>query len=96
MTTLSGPNLSSVDLDVRRKKILFRAWHRGMKEMDLVLGSFADAKLKDLDENELELLERLMDVPDRELFKWISGEAEIPQNHHSTVLDQIIAFHGSK
>lgn len=91
---MTGPSLSSVNLDVRRKKILFRAWHRGMKEMDLVLGSFADANLAELVDDELDQLERLMDVPDRELFKWISGEGVIPSNHQSPLLDKIIAFHG--
>ncbi|MEM8794818.1 MAG: succinate dehydrogenase assembly factor 2 [Pseudomonadota bacterium] len=92
---MNGPQLSSDGLEPRRKKLLFRAWHRGIKEMDIVLGTFADNHLTTLSDNELDVFERLMDVPDRELFKWISGEAEIPENYRSALLDRIIAFHGA-
>lgn len=93
MTNMNGPNLSSDGLDPRRKKMLFRAWHRGIKEMDIVLGTFADAHLPDLNDEELDTFENLMDVPDRDLFKWISGEAETPDNYRSALLDRIVAFH---
>ncbi|MEM8837090.1 MAG: succinate dehydrogenase assembly factor 2 [Pseudomonadota bacterium] len=92
---MNGPQLSSDGLEPRRKKLLFRAWHRGIKEMDIVLGTFADNHLTTLSDHELDVFERLMDVPDRELFKWISGEAEIPENYRSALLDRIIAFHGA-
>ena len=42
---MSGLQRSTVDLDPRRKKILFRAWHRGMREMDLIMGRFAEERL---------------------------------------------------
>ena len=93
MANSSGPSISSSDLDDRRKKILFRAWHRGIKEMDIVLGNFADAHLKSMDEADLDILEHLMDAPDRELFKWISGEVETPEHYRSHVMDRIQAFH---
>lgn len=93
MTATSGPSLSSDGLDPRRKRILFRAWHRGIKEMDIVLGTFADAHLNSLEDDELDTLEHLMDLPDRELFKWISGEAETPENYRSDLLKRIIIFH---
>lgn len=89
----SGPALSSHGLDPRRKKLLFRAWHRGIKEVDIVLGTFADAHLPAMSEEELDLFEHLMDAPDRELFKWISGEEETPENYRSRVIDRIAAFH---
>ena len=42
---MSGSTRTSADLDVRRRRILFRAWHRGMREMDLIMGRFADAEI---------------------------------------------------
>ena len=42
---MTGTQRSSADLDVRRRKILFRSWHRGIREMDLIMGQFADAHI---------------------------------------------------
>ena len=95
MVEMSGPTLSSSNLNARRKKILFRAWHRGIKEMDIVLGTFADAHLETLSDDDLDVLEHLMSAPDRELFKWISGEEPTPENYQSDIMDRIITFHGT-
>src|SRR5262249_9458130 len=69
---------SSDGLDVRRRKLLFRSWHRGMREMDLIMGRFADNAVAALSDAELDEFERLIDVPDRELLAWVTGEAEVP------------------
>ncbi len=61
--------------------------------MDLVLGSFVDARLAGLDDGQMDQLEKLMDVADPELFKWITGEAEIPQHHQSEIYNELIAWH---
>ncbi len=61
---MSGSMLSSAALDERRRRILFRAWRRGMREMDLVMGQFADANLPTMTEAELDEFERLMEAPD--------------------------------
>ncbi|MEP1442529.1 MAG: succinate dehydrogenase assembly factor 2 [Hyphomicrobiales bacterium] len=95
MTYSSGPAITSDGLDPRRKKILFRAWHRGTKEMDIVFGTFADAHIATLSVDELDVLEHLMSAPDRDLFKWISGEEPTPANYQSDVLSQIQKFHGT-
>ena len=94
MADRSGPTITSDGLDPRRKKILFRAWHRGTKEMDIVFGTFADANLAKLSEDELDLLEHLMSAPDRDLFKWISGEDPTPAKYQTDVLIKIQKFHG--
>ena len=75
---MSGNTLSSAGLDARRRRILFRAWRRGVREMDLVMGQFADANLPSLSEAELDEFERLLDAPDPELLAWITGEAPTP------------------
>lgn len=89
----SGPSLSSDGLEPRRKKMLFRAWHRGIKEMDIILGTFADNHLPSMAPDDLDTFEHLMDAPDRELFKWISGETDAPDNYRSALFDRIVAFH---
>ena len=75
---MSGNSLSSAGLDARRRRMLFRAWRRGMREMDLVMGRFADANLPAMSEAELDEFERLLDAPDPELLAWITGEAPVP------------------
>lgn len=75
---MSGNTLSSAGLDARRRRTLFRAWRRGVREMDLVMGQFADANLPSLSEAELDEFERLLDAPDPDLLAWITGERPTP------------------
>ena len=56
---MTGSRRTSADLDPRRRKILFRAWHRGIREMDLLMGQFADAEIGTLTESELDDFEAL-------------------------------------
>ncbi|MEM7661589.1 MAG: succinate dehydrogenase assembly factor 2 [Pseudomonadota bacterium] len=79
-------------MDEHRRKLRFRAWRRGFREMDLLMGSFADAHIEKLDENELAEFERLLSIPDWEVYAWIIGQKPVPQNHAGPVLDQLIAF----
>jgi antitoxin CptB len=90
---MSGTQRSSDGLPAVRKKALFRAWHRGTKEMDLLLGRFADAHIQDLDEREFGDFELLMEVPDRDLFAWLIGREETPQNYDTAVFRRVRAFH---
>ncbi len=66
--------------DPRRKRARFRSWHRGMREMDLILGPFADAKLPVLTGSELEQYERLLDIPDTDLLAWTTGAKPVPED----------------
>jgi antitoxin CptB len=90
---MSGSTRSSEGLDPRRRKILFRAWHRGMRETDLIMGRFADAQIGNLSEAELDEFERLIEVLDRDLLSWVTGEAQVPENYDSDVFRQLKAFH---
>jgi antitoxin CptB len=90
---MSGSTRTSADLDPRRRRMLFRAWHRGIREMDLILGRFADAAIGTMSEAELDAFERLVEVPDRDLFGWITGEAETPSNYDDAVFRRLKAFH---
>ena len=64
---MMGSTRSSDGLDDRRKRLLFRCWHRGTREMDLILGRFADAEIADLTDYQLSDLELLIEVPDPDL-----------------------------
>ena len=80
-------------LDVRRRRTLFRAWHRGTREMDLLFGQFADAKLAALPEAELDDFELLMAAPDRDVFSWLTGEVATPGNYDTPVFRRLRDFH---
>ncbi len=84
---------SSDGLDARRRKLLFRSWHRGTREMDLIMGRFADRHLATLSEDELDAYERLTEVPDPELYAWITGEQEPPQEFNSALFGRLRDFH---
>jgi len=90
---MTGTTRSSAGLDARRRKLLFRSWHRGMREMDLIMGSFADAKVAELSERELGELERLIEVPDRDLLAWITGEEAVPADFDSALFRDLCGFH---
>ncbi|HAE25883.1 MULTISPECIES: succinate dehydrogenase assembly factor 2 [Hyphomonas] len=79
-------------MDARRRKLKFRAWRRGFREMDLLMGSFADQHLDTYGETELDQFEALLELPDWEVYAWLVGQAEVPDDQRSTVLDQLIAF----
>lgn len=90
---MSGSSRTSADLDPRRRKVLFRAWHRGMRETDLIMGRFADAEVGTLSDAELDEFEQLIEVLDRDLLSWITGEAEVPENYDTAVFRRLKAFH---
>src|SRR5215212_3415918 len=89
---MSGSTRTSADFDVRRR-ILFRAWHRGIREMDILMGRFADAELGALSAGELDEFERLIEVPDPDLFRWLTGEGEVPANYDTAVFRRLKSFH---
>jgi antitoxin CptB len=78
--------------DVRRKKLKYRAWHRGFVEADLILGPFADNHLAAMDTAALDAFEVLLDQPDQDLYAWIIGQCETPAQFQGPVMDQIRAF----
>ncbi|NBJ12092.1 FAD assembly factor SdhE [Microvirga arsenatis] len=90
---MSGTTRSSAGLDPRRRQILYRAWHRGMREMDLIMGRFADAEIGELSEEDLIDFERLIEVTDRDLLGWITGEIETPSNYDTPLFRRLKAFH---
>jgi antitoxin CptB len=75
---MTGTTRSSGGLDDRRKRLLFRCWHRGTREMDLILGRFADAEIADLSNTELAELECLLEVPDPDLYAAVIGDRPAP------------------
>jgi len=91
---MTGTQRSSEGLDPRRRKLLFRSWHRGMRESDLILGAFADARIGALTELELDQYESLLETPDTVLLAWLTGMEPLPDTPCRPILNQILAFSG--
>lgn len=78
------------------KKMLYRCWHRGCKETDILLGDYAKARIYDLNNQQLALLEKLLDVDDAFLYNWITEKSAAPAEFDNEVLADIKEFHKSK
>ena len=89
---MSGSTRSSDGLDARRHRMLFRSWHRGTTEMDLIMGRFSDAHIADLSDNELDEYERLMELRDQEVLSWIDGTAPVPAAYDTPLFRRLRDF----
>jgi antitoxin CptB len=83
-----GDDLESV----RRKKLLFRAWHRGTREADLLLGNFADRYLAGFDRGQLDRFEALLERLDGEIYDWVAGRAAPSAEQRNDVVDMLLNF----
>ena len=89
---MAGADQTEV-LDERRRRVRYRAWHRGTREMDLVLGRFADSELAGLNDAEVAELETLMEVPDPELLEWVLGQSAAPARFDTPIFRRLTEFH---
>lgn len=80
------------DLDKRRKKLAFRSWHRGTREMDLLVGGFADAYLADFGPAELDHFEELLRQSDLDLYAWLAGRSSPPPALDTPVMNLFMNF----
>jgi antitoxin CptB len=92
ISDMTGTTRSSGGLDDRRKRLLFRCWHRGTREMDLILGRFADGEIGNLSDDELSELERLIEVPDPDLYAAITGDKVLSSDVAGALFTRIKAF----
>lgn len=79
-------------MNERRRKLNFRAWRRGFREMDLIMGQFADQHIETMSESELQEFEKLLSTPDWEVYAWIVGNKPVPPNYAGPVLDRLLSF----
>jgi antitoxin CptB len=89
---MTGLVRSSADLDPRRRRILYRCWHRGIREMDLVLGQFAEDQIADLSDTELDELEVIMAEQDLDLVKMVTGAMPVPDRFQTPLFERIASY----
>ncbi len=80
------------DLETTRKRLKWRATHRGIKEMDLLVGGYAEAHLSSMSEAQLKEFAVILELPDQDLLSWATHQAVIPQATNSKMLNAILAF----
>ena len=80
------------DISMRLRRLRYRAWHRGTKEMDLILGPYADAKLPAMPAPELDRFEALLEEMDTDLFDWLMGNLPTPPDADHALLADLLAF----
>ncbi len=93
---MAGSQESRIASDKRRRQLLYRSAHRGIKEMDILLGGYVAAKIETMGDAELEQLERLMEEPDNDMLDWFTGKAQPPVHVDSALIGAIAAFHAGK
>ena len=81
---------SAEELANLRKRLIFRSWHRGTREMDLILGHFADRHVKDFSPAELDGYEQILTCSDPDIYDWLCGRQPIPESSDSAVLRHLI------
>lgn len=79
--------------EARVKRIRMRSWRRGMREMDLILGPFADAEVPSFDDGGLERFEQLLEINDQTLYAWVSG-VEHPAPQAASLVAALQRWHG--
>lgn len=90
---MTGTTRTGEGLDPSRRRALYRSWRRGTREMDLLMGRFADAEIDRFTAEEFEQFEALIEAPDRDLFAWIAEKEAIPANYDTDVFRRLKAFH---
>ena len=78
--------------ETTRKRLLWRATHRGIKEMDILVGGYAARHLGTMSESELQHFEILLEIPDQDLLAWATKQEDVPPRYHSAMLTDILAF----
>jgi antitoxin CptB len=76
----------------RRRRLLWRASHRGIREMDLLLGGYARRAVAGMDARQLDELEAIVTLPDQDMLSWIMGQEPVPPQHASGTLSELIAY----
>ncbi len=89
---MTGSKVDNSKLNVRQRRLVFRAWHRGIREMDLVFGQYVDAHIMKLDEKAMDELEYIMSFEDRDLLTWVTGEVPVPYDVDSPLFRDILDY----
>jgi antitoxin CptB len=80
------------NISITRKRLIFRSWHRGTREIDLLLGTFAEAHIPRFNEEQLAAYDRFLKNSDPDIFNWITGQEPVPPAEDNGVVSLLLAF----
>ena len=78
------------DLETYKKKIIYKASHRGSKEMDILLGNFINKYIELFNENELNIFDSILDCDDDDIYQWMIGKKDVPTRYENRVFSLLI------
>ena len=93
---MTGTSRTSEGLDPRRRRVLYRAWHRGTREMDFILGQFVNAEIERMSEADLDVFEHLLEAQDSDLYEWVSGRVKTPSEYDTDIFRRLLAFQATR
>ena len=78
-----------LDLENRRRRLKFRAWHRGIKELDLIFGNFVEAHVDSFSEDDCAWFERIFEEQDHEILNWVTKGENVPETFKGPMMDRL-------
>jgi antitoxin CptB len=87
---MTSPESTIEDIDTARKRLIFRSWHRGTKEMDLILGTFANKYAEKFSEEEIVQYTAILKISDPDLYGWFLGKEKPPANAMNPILEKLL------
>ena len=93
---MSQADATDGERSTRLRRLRFRAWHRGLREVDLILGRFADVHIESLSDDDIAEFEALLHLPDRLVLAWTTGQTPVPAEKDTPLIRRIIASHSSE
>lgn len=89
MTDLTYNPHKELDLENRRRRLLFRAWHRGIKELDLIFGNFVEANLEAFGHEDCAWFESLFEEQDHEILAWVTKGEDVPEKFQGDMMSRL-------
>jgi len=81
-----------IDMESRKKRLVYRSNYRGFREADMILGGFAKANIDTLTDEEVLMFEELLEANDHDIYAWIKQSSPVPANHDTPLLKRLRAF----
>lgn len=81
-----------INIDARRKRLIYRANYRGFKEADMILGGYAKAHVHEMNETDIAMFEDLLGAKDHDIYGWINGTLPVPANYDTELLSKLRGF----
>ena len=84
--------IEQMDMDMRRKRLVYRSNYRGFKEADLILGGYAKAHIDTMTDADVLMFEDLLNAKDHDIYGWIMGTLTVPASYDTPLLERLRAF----